>query len=119
MSASGNCLAKQFAGARLPKLTDKECDLLKSNNRCFKYHKPFTSCITSSKNHDYNIPSGENYKELTQSDIDSMKTKSKGKGVDCSTNLSTVAGDVSDNVIAVVHLPSTILGAAGSLVIFK
>ncbi|KAJ3872673.1 hypothetical protein F5051DRAFT_432841 [Lentinula edodes] len=58
---------------KLPPLTTNERRLLGDNEGCFKCRSFFVKCRTSSAEHEFPLPSGHNYKELTMTDVDAAR----------------------------------------------
>ncbi|KAJ3871000.1 hypothetical protein F5051DRAFT_316362, partial [Lentinula edodes] len=59
---------------RLPQLTANERRLLSENDGCFKCRSFFVKCRTSSAEHEFPMPTGNGYKELTITDVEAART---------------------------------------------
>ncbi|KAJ3862264.1 hypothetical protein EV359DRAFT_65771 [Lentinula novae-zelandiae] len=100
---------------RLPQLTTNECRLLSENEGCFKCRSFFVKCRTSSADHEFPLPVGNGYKELTIADVESAR-KLRGTNPDTTKKsrsgpIATIApvDDADDEVVASI-MPSAVLG---------
>ncbi|KAJ3896952.1 hypothetical protein F5879DRAFT_814335, partial [Lentinula edodes] len=101
---------------RLPPLTTNERHLLSENEGCFKCRSFFVKCCTSSTEHEFPLPIGNGYKELTVADV-TAACKLCGMNPDLNKKPRTAAiasigvtddGD-DDDVVASI-MPSAVLG---------
>ncbi|KAJ3871498.1 hypothetical protein F5051DRAFT_446128 [Lentinula edodes] len=99
---------------RLPPLTATECRLLGKNEGCFKCCSFFVKCRTSSEEHEFAIPNGTGYKELTVADIEAAQ-KLRGPNQDGykKPRIATIAtiGTEDDNDIFASITPPAVLGS--------
>ncbi|GAW08898.1 reverse transcriptase-RNase H-integrase [Lentinula edodes] len=100
---------------RLPQLTTNERRLLSENEGCFKCRSFFVKCRTSSAEHEFPLPVGTGYKELTASDVESAR-KLRGSSPETSKKARTgpiatiaPADDTNDDFVASI-IPSAVLG---------
>ncbi|KAJ3858825.1 hypothetical protein EV359DRAFT_51738, partial [Lentinula novae-zelandiae] len=100
---------------RLPPLTATERRLLGENDGCFKCRSFFVKCRTSSEEHEFAIPNGTGYKELTIADVEAAR-KLRGPNQDghkkarITTTIATIGTEDDDDVVASIT-PSAVLGS--------
>ncbi|KAJ4501389.1 hypothetical protein C8R41DRAFT_785955 [Lentinula lateritia] len=100
---------------RLPPLTATERRLLGENDGCFKCRSFFVKCRTSSEEHEFAIPNGTGYKELTVADVEAAR-KLRGPNQDghkkprIATTVATIGTEDDDDVVASI-IPSAVLGS--------
>ncbi|KAJ3906212.1 hypothetical protein F5879DRAFT_1071548, partial [Lentinula edodes] len=99
---------------RLPPLTATERRLLGENDGCFKCRLFFVKCRTSSEEHEFAIPNGTGYKELTVADVEAAR-KLRGPSQDGHkrariTTIATIATEDDEDAVASI-IPSAVLGS--------
>ncbi|GAW05904.1 reverse transcriptase-RNase H-integrase [Lentinula edodes] len=101
---------------RLPPLTTNERRLLGDNEGCFKCRSFFVKCRTSSAEHEFPLPVGTGYKELTTADVEAAR-KLRGPPADSNkrartgpiATVGTLNETEDDDVVASI-MPSAVLG---------
>ncbi|KAJ3858241.1 hypothetical protein EV359DRAFT_11481, partial [Lentinula novae-zelandiae] len=100
----------------LPPLTTNERRLLSENEGCFKCRSFFVKCRTSSNDHEFPLPVGNGYKELTASDVESAR-KLRGPTIETNKKARTgpiatiaAAAENSDDDMVASIIPSAVLG---------
>ncbi|KAJ3803482.1 hypothetical protein F5876DRAFT_71390, partial [Lentinula aff. lateritia] len=100
---------------RLLPFTTNKCRLLSENEGCFKCRSFFVKCRTSSNEHEFPLPIGNGYKELTTSDVDSAR-KLRGPTIDSNKKARTgpiatiTAADENDDDMVTSIIRSAVLG---------
>ncbi|KAJ3925235.1 MAG: hypothetical protein NXY57DRAFT_863999, partial [Lentinula lateritia] len=114
--ANGSTVGSQNTAprGRLPPLTATERRLLGENEGCFKCRSFFVKCRTSSEEHEFAIPNGTGYKELTVADVEAAR-KLRGTNQEVHkkpriTAIATVGTEEDDDVVASIT-PSAVLGS--------
>ncbi|KAJ3866275.1 hypothetical protein EV359DRAFT_79684 [Lentinula novae-zelandiae] len=113
---NGTSAGPSSHSGRLPPLTTNECRLLSENEGCFKCRSFFIKCHTSSNEHEFHLPIGNGYKELTMSDVDSA-CKLRGPTVDSNKKprtgpiaTITAVDENNNNDMVASIIPSAVLG---------
>ncbi|KAJ3883975.1 hypothetical protein GG344DRAFT_23836, partial [Lentinula edodes] len=111
----GNPGGSSGLGGRLPPLTTNERRLLSNNEGCFKCRSFFVKCRTSSNEHEFPLPVGNNYKELTSADVDTARklrgpTPESNKKPRTNAIATISAVDEDDDDVVASIMPSAVLG---------
>ncbi|KAJ4464517.1 hypothetical protein C8J55DRAFT_590273 [Lentinula edodes] len=113
---NGTATGPTSYSGRLPPLTTNERRLLGDNEGCFKCRSFFVKCRTSSNEHEFPLPVGNGYKELTTADVESArklrgpasKTNKKARTGPIATIAAVIEDDDNDVVASII--PNAVLG---------